>query len=195
MTWGWWTPLRWSGGGPGNPRAAPSSQAGPSMGTAPATPATSGGSGCTCCARCTGCPPALRSLVPRPTNVMCCSAFLAADPDLAARLPGQIIIGDKNYFGREFEGQLAGARTSLLRPARQAEPERAGAQFFKPLRQVIESINDTLKGQLNLEHHGGHTPEGVIVRVLRRILALTAALWHNDHTGQPIMRSLVAYDH
>ncbi len=103
--------------------------------------------------------------------------------------------GDKNYFGREFEGQLAGAGTSLLRPARQAEPERAGAQFFKPLRQVIESINDTLKGQLNLEHHGGHTPEGVIVRVLQRILALTAAIWHNDHTGQPIMRSLVAYDH
>jgi len=121
--------------------------------------------------------------------------ILAADPDLAARLPGQIIIGDKNYFGREFEGQLAGAGTSLLRPARQAEPERAGAQFFKPLRQVIESINDTLKGQLNLEHHGGHTPEGVIVRVLQRILALTAAIWHNDHTGQPIMRSLVAYDH
>ena len=121
--------------------------------------------------------------------------ILAADPDLAARLPGQIIIGDQNYFGREFEGQLAGAGTSLLRPARQAEPERAGAQFFKPLRQVIESINDTLKGQLNLEHHGGHTPEGVIVRVLQRILALTAAIWHNDHTGQPIMRSLVAYDH
>ena len=86
-------------------------------------------------------------------------------------------------------------RICLLRPARKSEPQRAGTQFFKPLRQVIESINDTLKGQLNLEHHGGHTPEGVIVRVLQRILALTAAIWHNDHTGQPIMRSLVAYDH
>jgi hypothetical protein len=38
-------------------------------------------------------------------------------------------------------------------------------------------------------------PGGVIVRVLQRILALTAAIWHNDHTGQPIMRSLTAYDH
>jgi hypothetical protein len=28
--------------------------------------------------------------------------------------------------------------------------------LFKPLRQVIESINDTLKGQLDLEQHGGH---------------------------------------
>jgi hypothetical protein len=34
-----------------------------------------------------------------------------------------------------------------------------------------------------------------MARVLQRILALTAATWHNDHTGQPIMRSLTAYDH
>jgi hypothetical protein len=32
-------------------------------------------------------------------------------------------------------------------------------------------------------------------RVLQRILALTAAIWHNDHTGQPVKRSLTAYDH
>jgi hypothetical protein len=67
--------------------------------------------------------------------------------------------------------------------------------LFKPLRQTIESIFDTYKGQLNLEHHGGKTPTGVLVRVLQRILALTTALWHNDHTGQPIKRSLLAYDH
>jgi hypothetical protein len=34
-----------------------------------------------------------------------------------------------------------------------------------------------------------------MVRVLQRIPALTAAIWHNDHTGQPTMRSLTAYDH
>jgi hypothetical protein len=31
--------------------------------------------------------------------------------------------------------------------------------------------------------------------VLQRILALTAAIWHNDITGQATLRSLVAYDH
>ena len=56
-------------------------------------------------------------------------------------------------------------------------------------------MNDTLKGQLDLERHGGHTPGGVMTRVLQRILALTAAIWHNDRTGQPVKRSLVAYDH
>jgi hypothetical protein len=84
---------------------------------------------------------------------------------------------------------------SLLRPARKGEPPRAGAAFFRPLRQVIESINQTFKGQLDLERHGGRTPGGVIARVLQRILALTAAIWHNDRTGQPVLRSLTAYDH
>ena len=31
----------------------------------------------------------------------------------------------------------------------------------------------TPSGQLDLERHGGHTPAGVITRVLQRILALT----------------------
>jgi hypothetical protein len=122
-------------------------------------------------------------------------SLLAADPDLAALLAGQILIADKNYYGRDFEAALAGAGASLLRPARLGEPERPGTQFFKPLRQIIESVNDTFKGQLDLERHGGHTPGGVTARILQRILALTAAIWHNDHTGQPVMRSLTAYDH
>jgi hypothetical protein len=46
-----------------------------------------------------------------------------------------------------------------------------------------------------LERHGGRTVDGVTIRILQRILALTAAIWHNDATGQPVMRSLVAYDH
>ena len=121
--------------------------------------------------------------------------ILAADPTLVAARPGQTLIADKHYYGRQFEAALAGLGVRLLRPARKGEPQRAGAHLFRPLRQVIESINQTFKGQLDLERHGGHTPAGVAVRVLQRILALTAAIWHNDHTGQPVARSLLAYDH
>ncbi|MGH3635807.1 MAG: IS982 family transposase [Mycobacterium sp.] len=121
--------------------------------------------------------------------------MLTADPNLAAARAGQIVIGDKNYFGAQFEATLADAGIRLLRPARKGEPDRPGARFFKPLRQIIESINDTFKGQLDLEAHGGRTPAGVFARVLQRILALTAAIWHNDRTGQPVKRSLLAYDH
>jgi hypothetical protein len=56
---------------------------------------------------------------------------------------------------------------------------------------LIESIFDTLKDQLGLERHHGRTVDGVGVRVAQRLLALTAAIWH----GQPIARSLTAYDH
>ena len=51
------------------------------------------------------------------------------------------------------------------------------------------------QGQLDLEQHGGRTPAGAAVRVLQHLLAMTAAIWHNWHTGQPVMRSLIAYDH
>jgi Transposase DDE domain len=118
-----------------------------------------------------------------------------ADPGLVASRPGQVLIADKNYYGAGFEAALAGAGLTLLRPARKGEPQRPGTRFFKPLRQVIESVNQTFKAQLDLERHGGHTPAGVMVRVLQRILALTAAIWHNDKTGAPVHRSLTAYDH
>jgi len=121
--------------------------------------------------------------------------MLAADPALAADRPGQTLIADRQYYGTQFEAALTARHLRLLRPARKGEHERAGAHLFKPLRQTIEPVNQTFKAQLDLERHGGHTPAGVIVRVLQRILALTAAIWHNDHTGAPIHRSLTAYDH
>jgi hypothetical protein len=115
--------------------------------------------------------------------------------DVVNAHPGQTLIGDKNYFGRAFEEDLTERELVLLRPVRKGEARRAGQNLFKPLRQVIESVNWTLKGQLDLERHGGRTTEGIIARILVRILALTAAIWHNDKTGQDVKRSLIAYDH
>lgn len=82
-----------------------------------------------------------------------------------------------------------------LRPTRKGEKPRPGQRFFKPLRQVIESINATFKLQLDFERHGGKTPAGVCARIAQRVLALTAAIWHNDTLGLTVRRSLTAYDH
>jgi hypothetical protein len=70
---------------------------------------------------------------------------------------------------------------TLLRPARDGEPERPGTRFFKPLRQVIESINDTFKGQLDLERHGGPDRRGAgsrhaCLRMSRTVLGGTVTL-------------------
>ena len=127
--------------------------------------------------------------------------LLHIDPTLTSDRPGQTLIADKNYWGKEFETMLADTGVVLLRPTRKRDCRRKRGRrppaesIFKPLRQTIESIFASYKGQLNLERHGGHTTTGVLVRILQRIVALTAVIWHNDATGQPIKRSLVAYDH
>jgi hypothetical protein len=191
---GWSTPPRWSAAGRGRRRCGRTWPAGPSTGTAPLIPGTSGGCGCTCCAPCTACPVGF-ALTGAKADERQVLLDILADPALTAGRSGQVIIGDKNYYGRDFEAILASTGLSLLRPARKGEAQRPGTEFFRPLRQIIESINDTLKAQLDLERHGGHTPAGVLVCVLQRILALTATIWHNDRASQPVKRSLLAYDH
>lgn len=122
------------------------------------------------------------------------TALLDSTPWLS-REQLQIVIADKAYYGKQFEEALDAGGIELLRKPRKGEKPRPGARFFKPLRQVIESVNDTLKGQLDLEQHGGRTIAGVCTRVAQRVLALTAAIWHNDRIAAPVLRSLTAYDH
>jgi len=121
--------------------------------------------------------------------------LLEIEPELLDDHPGQVVLADKGYRSAELETFLADHGATLLRPAMGGEDPRPGGRFLKPLRQVIESVNDTLKGQLDLERHGGRTKAGVIVRVLQRLLALTAVIWHNDRIGARPHRSLLAYDH
>jgi hypothetical protein len=50
------------------------------------------------------------------------------------------------------------------------------------------------RAPLALERHGACTDEGLAARVALRLLALAAALWHNQLIGQPA-RHLAAYNH
>jgi len=107
---------------------------------------------------------------------------------------GQIIVGDKGFAGKDFEAFITddlGAH--LVRPDRKTEPQRFGK--IARVRQWIEAIFDTLKGQLTLEQHGGRTLPGVYARIAARLLAMSAAIWHNWRTDAPVKRSLIAYDH
>jgi Transposase DDE domain len=111
---------------------------------------------------------------------------------------GEIIVGDKGFAGQEFERTVADLDATFMRPDRRDEKPRFGK--LGGIRQWIESINDTLKGQLSLEQHGGHIPVGVWARVCQRILALAAGVWHSwtlwehgliDAPG----RHFINYDH
>lgn len=118
-----------------------------------------------------------------------------SDPELLAGRAGQTLVADKGYASAEFEQRLADHGIELIRPAMKRERPRRGARQLRSIRQIIESVNATLKSQLSLERHGGHSPQGVATRVIQRLFALTTAIWHNHHTGQPVLRSLTAYDH
>ena len=109
---------------------------------------------------------------------------------------GCTLIADKGYRRASFEHQLNQAGITLIRPNLKSEKQRPGGRYLKAFRQTIESVNETLKGQLDLERHGGRKQPGVCARVLQRLLALTAAIWHNETTGRDgPARSLTAYDH
>ncbi|MFB7290032.1 IS982 family transposase [Actinacidiphila glaucinigra] len=124
------------------------------------------------------------------------AALIDNEPHLAAHRPGLLILADKGYIAAELDRFLSARDISLLRPSyrNRGTPQPAEA-LLKTVRQLIESVNDTLKGQLDLEQHGGRTIEGVGVRVAQRIPAMTCAIWHNRTIGAPITRSLTAYDH
>jgi hypothetical protein len=124
------------------------------------------------------------------------AAMLDHDTALLADRPGILLISDKGFASTPFERQLTDEYgIELLRPSRKKEKARYGEPMLKKVRQLIESVNDTLKGQLDLELHGGRSIEGVGARIAQRLLAMTAAIWHNRTTGQPLTRSLIAYDH
>ena len=122
-------------------------------------------------------------------------SVLDRDRALTDQRPGLTIIGDKGYVSAELDRFLAERGVQLLRPSYRNRTPRPGEHLLKPIRQLIESVFDTLKGQLDLELHGGRSIDGVGARIAQRLLALTAAIWHNRATGQPTTRSLIAYDH
>lgn len=106
---------------------------------------------------------------------------------------GQILLADKGFSGKPFKKLTEEMGLNLLRPDRKDETYRHGN--LGGVRQWIESVNQTLKGQLDLERHGGRTPAGVLTRVAQRLLAMAASIWHNRNTGLTNKRSLTAYDH
>jgi hypothetical protein len=125
------------------------------------------------------------------------TAMLDVDHQLITA--GQVILADRGYAGPGFETAAADLGVHLVRPARKNaksdhQPGPAERKLLK-MRQWIEAVFDTLKGQLSLEAHGARRRAGLFARVGQRLLAMAAAIWHNTNTGAPNPRSLIAYDH
>lgn len=107
-------------------------------------------------------------------------------------LEGFTVIADKGFAGQDFESFMAERGATFLRPDRTDEQPRFGS--LGAVRQWVESAFWSLKGQLGLERHGARTLPGLCARIGARLLALSAALWHNWEIGSP-GRHLSAYAH
>jgi hypothetical protein len=106
---------------------------------------------------------------------------------------GQVLLADKGFAGKDFKALTEAMGLRLLRPDRKDETYTHGN--LGRVRQWIESVNQTLKGQLDLEAHGARTVAGVFTRIAQQLLAMAAGIWHNWTTGVTRKRSLIAYDH
>lgn len=114
------------------------------------------------------------------------TAILETAPALArARENTQVVIADKAYYGREFEAGLHAAGIKMLRPAR--EGEKPGTSTGSSNHCARSSSPSTPPSRANSTSDAteARPPDGVCARIAQRVLALTAAIWHNDNLGSP----------
>jgi len=123
-----------------------------------------------------------------------CLDLLTIAVETGLLAPGSTVLADKGLAGRQMERYAADQIGVLLaRPDRKDERRRFGN--LAGIRQWIEAIYGTLKGQLGLERHGSRTPAGVFTRIAQRLLAMAACIWNNWRTGPQGKRTLISYDH
>jgi len=135
-----------------------------------------------------GTPRALALTSPKVDEKVVCVQMVAR----CERATGQmlILIGDKNFRGKDFETELAALDATIMRPRRKDEIGRA--PHLAPIRQRIESIFQTCKDILTLERHGARTLNNLRVRLCARFAALAAAVALNHQLGRP-SRSIACY--
>jgi Transposase DDE domain len=135
-----------------------------------------------------GTPRALALTSPKIDEKQVCLQMVAR----CERQPGQmlILVGDKNFRGKDFEAELATLDATIQRPRR--KDERGRGPHLAPIRQRIESIFQTCKDILTLERHGARTLDNLRVRLAMRFAALAAAVALNHRLGRP-SRSLACY--
>jgi hypothetical protein len=98
-----------------------------------------------------------------------------------------------NGLADEFR-DLADERHVIMAGTTETSPRRIDhidVEWRNDLRSAVAIPFDTYLRRVarRQDHRGG------AVRGGQRVLALAAAIWHNNKTGAPITRSLIAYDH
>jgi hypothetical protein len=75
-----------------------------------------------------------------------------------------VLTADRGYTSAELEDYLHRRGADLLLPAYRNRKPRPGQALLTPIRQLIESVYDSFKGQLDLELQDARSLAGVTAR-------------------------------
>lgn len=117
-----------------------------------------------------------------------------SDGALTAQLLGDkaglTVLGDKGYINGPLQEQLAARHAlTLLTPKRRnqrAQLPEALTQAITHFRQIIETVNSQLVGQLNLQRNRAKSAFGLAARVQAKLAAHTVGLYLNHLLGRPL---------
>ncbi len=123
------------------------------------------------------------------------AAMLDRDAALITGRGRILLIADKGLASKDLEKALASETSTSASPPPQGRghPSRRTDAQESPPAYGVDQRHPQRAARPGTT--GGRTPEGVGVRVAQRLLAMAAAIWHNNKTAAPITRSLIAYDH
>jgi hypothetical protein len=111
-------------------------------------------------------------------------AVLDHDPSVLSDRPGLLIIADKGYVSRELDAYPTERGARLLRPSYHNRTPHPAQHLLKPVRQLIESVNQTPKRPAR-----PRTPRRPHHRRRHRPHRPTPARTHRRHLAQPRHRT------
>jgi hypothetical protein len=113
----------------------------------------------------------------------------ALTAQLLADKVGLTVLGDKGYVNGDLQAHLAAENDLvLLTPKRRDQREQLPAALthaINSFRQVIETVNSQLVGQLRLQQNRAKSLAGLCARVQAKLAAHTLGLYLNYALGRP----------
>ena len=117
------------------------------------------------------------------------AADLTVGAELLAEHTDLTVFGDKGYISAEVARQLFKTNRlklmTLPRRNQTNQPLPAVRETFNAVRQIVETVNDQLVEQFNIQVNHAHTFWGLCTRLLTKLAAHTLCIYLNRLLGNP----------
>ncbi len=115
------------------------------------------------------------------------AADLAVGEELLLEHTNLTVLGDKAYISQEVQAELrrlCGIRLlSLPRRNQRVQVPKAVSEAINGARQIIETVNDQLVEQFNIERNHAHSFLGLCTRLMTKLTAHTLCIYLNRLMG------------